>query len=379
MRKISRPNQSRNRQLARGPSQLDLWVRPLQCVPDLLRELDACPEVVFRKVGIDPEVLVNPNNRLDMAQVGTLVAECVAATGCEHFGLLVGQRSGAESVGIVHDLMPFTRTPRHALSALRTHMHLHNRGGTAALLVRPGRRRVELAYVTFRPNTPATGYLADIALAVGIHLLRRLFGARWAPDEVRVPHRRPEDVRPYRRFFRAPVLFDAPRAAIAMPEAVLSRPLPQADVRAEAAIRAAIAFAEAAYPEPLPLKLRRLVSASLLEFEPSLAQLAQAFSTSPRTLRRRLAEEGTTVSAIIDETRAELARQLIVETCLPVQEIAMVLHYSEASAFSRAFKSWHGATPQAARAAALRAAAGGRAGKGHRHPPGIDAVRSIRA
>jgi AraC-like DNA-binding protein len=341
-------------------------VRPLQCIPDLLRELGASPEVVFRKVGINPAVLVNPHHRLDMAQVGTLIAECVAATGCEHFGLLVGQRGGAESVGIVHELMPFTQTPRDALHALRTHMHLHNRGGTTALLVRPGLRQVELAYVTFRPNTPSPGYLADIALAVGIHLLRRLFGAGWAADEVTFPHRRPTDVRPYRRFFRAPVLFDTPRAAIVMPEALLSRPLPEADARAEAAIRAAIAFAAAAYPESLALKLRRLVSAALLEVEPSLAQLARAFSTSSRTLRRRLAEEGTTVSAIVDETKAELARQLIVETCIPVQEIAMVLHYSEASAFSRAFKSWHGTAPNAARATALRAAAGGRAGAGRR-------------
>jgi AraC-like DNA-binding protein len=357
MRENRRPARSRNRQPALGQSPLDLWVRPLQCVPDLLRELGVRPEVVFRKVGIDPAVLVNPNNRLDMAQVGTLVAECVTATGCEHFGLLVGQRSGAESVGIVHDLMPFTRTPRDALYALRTHMHLHNRGGTAALLARPGRKQVELAYVTFRPNTPAAGCLADIALAVGMHLLRRLFGARWAPDEVTFPHRRPEDVRPYRSFFAAPVLFDTPRAAIVMPEALLGRPLPKADARAEAAIRAAIAFAAAAYPESLALKLRRLVSAALLDFEPSLAQLAQDFSTSPRTLRRRLSEEGTTVSTIVEETKAELARQLIVETCIPVQEIAMVLRYSEASAFSRAFKNWHGTAPQAARAAALRPAA----------------------
>jgi AraC-like DNA-binding protein len=363
MRKISQTPRSRDRQLAPGPS-LDLWVKPLQCVPDLLLELGTRPQVVFRKVGIDPAVLVNPDNRLDMAHVGALIAECVTATGCEHFGLLVGQRSGAESVGIVHDLMPFTQTLRHALFALRTYMHLHNRGGTVALAERPGRKQVELAYVTFRPHTPAAGNLADIALAVGIHLLRRLYGAKWAPREVTFPRRQPNDVRPYRNLVRAPVSFDAPRAAIVLPEGLLSRRLPEADARAEAAIRAAIAFAEAAHPEPLPLRVRRLVSETLLGFEPSFAQLARAFSMSPRTLRRHLAEEGTTVSAIVDETKAEFARQLIVETCMPVQEIAMVLHYSEASAFSRAFTSWHGIAPQTARTAALRAVAAGRAGAG---------------
>jgi len=356
MMKISRSHAPMNRRLS-SASALDLWVKPLQCVPDLLRELGTLPQVVFRKVGIDSETLSNPANRLDMAKVGALIAECAAATKCDHFGFLVGQRSGPESVGIIGELMPFARTVRHALYALRAHMHLHNRGGVVALTARPGDMQVELNYVTIRSNTPAAGHLADMALAVGLHLLRRLCGDRWRPDEVTFPHSAPADLRSYRNFVRAPLVFDAPRAAIVMPRHLLDRPLPVVDAHAEAAIRAAIEAAEAENSISLTLKTERLVGAMLLSLEPSIAQIAEAFAMSPRSLRRHLAVEGSTVSAIVDRTKSEIGRQLVVDTRMPLQEIAQTLHYSEASAFSRAFTHWYGIGPKAARKLAMSSVA----------------------
>ena len=75
---------------------------------------------------------------------------------------------------------------------------------------------------------------------------------------------------------------------------------------------------------------------------------------SERTLRRRLAADGTSVKALIAEVRGEIARQLLAETRMPIQEIAATLSYAAPGAFSRAFKGWTGKTPQEYRAAAVR-------------------------
>ena len=333
----------------------DLWVKPLQCIPDLLRELGARPKTVFRRAQIGPRVLLDPNNRLDFLQVGRLLVECVVATGCEHFGLLVGQRAGPATAGIIHELMPFTRTLRSALHALRSHLHLHDRGGVLAL-TEQSRTLVEAAYIVFRPNTPGAGQIGDGALAILLLMLRSLFGPAWKPVGVTIAHRRPSDTRPYRRFFNAPISFDAPRSALLVPAGLLDRQLPRADARAEAVIRAAIVDAEAARPLSLTLQVKRLVSVMLAGFAPSFPQIASALGMSARTLRRRLADEGTTVTAILNETRTELARQLIVDTRMPIHEIAQTLHYTKPGAFSRAYLGWTGITPLSARRAALRAA-----------------------
>jgi len=63
-------------------------------------------------------------------------------------------------------------------------------------------------------------------------------------------------------------------------------------------------------------------------------------------------------------TRFEVARQLLNESDMPAGEIAAVLHYSDASAFSRAFKDWSGTAPREWRQEVRRASAGAATGRG---------------
>ena len=51
--------------------------------------------------------------------------------------------------------------------------------------------------------------------------------------------------------------------------------------------------------------------------------------------------------AITNEIRFEIARQLLQDTEVPLGQIAAALGYSEASAFTRAFRRWSGHTPPA--------------------------------
>ena len=49
--------------------------------------------------------------------------------------------------------------------------------------------------------------------------------------------------------------------------------------------------------------------------------------------------------AITNEIRFEIARQLLTDTRVPLAQIAAALGYSEASAFTRAFRRWSGQAP----------------------------------
>ena len=72
---------------------------------------------------------------------------------------------------------------------------------------------------------------------------------------------------------------------------------------------------------------------------------AEKLKTSERTLRRRLSEENTSYQAILDEVRLELAREYLLETALPLHEIAALLGFSEPGNFTHTFKRWVGVTP----------------------------------
>ena len=69
-----------------------------------------------------------------------------------------------------------------------------------------------------------------------------------------------------------------------------------------------------------------------------------------RTLSRRLKDGGSGYRGITNEIRFEIARQLLGDTEVPLGQIAAALDYSEASAFTRAFRRWSGETPTAWRA-----------------------------
>ena len=79
------------------------------------------------------------------------------------------------------------------------------------------------------------------------------------------------------------------------------------------------------------------------------AAIAQHLSLSERSFRRRLAEEGTTFSDILDRVGNSLALRYLEDRRISLQQIAWLLGYSELSAFNHAFKRWSGTSPRSAR------------------------------
>jgi AraC-like DNA-binding protein len=80
---------------------------------------------------------------------------------------------------------------------------------------------------------------------------------------------------------------------------------------------------------------------------PTLSDVADELGVHPRTLRRRLAGEGTSFRALLNEARSALAVDLLRNVGLTVEEVSTRLGYTEVSTFSHAFKRWHGVAPSA--------------------------------
>lgn len=78
-------------------------------------------------------------------------------------------------------------------------------------------------------------------------------------------------------------------------------------------------------------------------------QIAELAFTTPRTLQRRLAGEGTHVTRLVDEARRTLALDRLAVQGLPIEELSMQLGYGAASSFTRAVRRWTGRPPRALR------------------------------
>lgn len=64
------------------------------------------------------------------------------------------------------------------------------------------------------------------------------------------------------------------------------------------------------------------------------------------SLQRRLREEGLSFTSLVDNVRCEMAKYYLQQHQLPISEMALLLGYSEVSAFSRAFRRWFSISPR---------------------------------
>jgi AraC-like DNA-binding protein len=78
---------------------------------------------------------------------------------------------------------------------------------------------------------------------------------------------------------------------------------------------------------------------------PDMGEVARALEMSERSLRRRLADEGTTYSQLIEQCQAELAAELLGRPGVSVKEVAFELGFDTVSGFYRAFRRWTGRSP----------------------------------
>lgn len=83
---------------------------------------------------------------------------------------------------------------------------------------------------------------------------------------------------------------------------------------------------------------------------PTIQAIARELAISVRHLQRELKGEGTSFQKLLDEIRQELALQHLKNPATPIHDIALVLGFSEPSAFNRAFKRWMGCPPSQYRA-----------------------------
>jgi AraC-like DNA-binding protein len=165
---------------------------------------------------------------------------------------------------------------------------------------------------------------------------------------------RPRPPRPayYRKWFGAPVCFEAACNELRFSLDVLDRALPSANAslhtvlerQASAVVRA---LPDRTSPPAFLERVRMQVSTGIDAGEVSVKDVARQLGMAERTLRRRLEASGTSFRALLDDVRRERALVLTQDPKLNIAEIAQRLGFSGSTSFGRAFQRWTGSKPKA--------------------------------
>lgn len=149
-----------------------------------------------------------------------------------------------------------------------------------------------------------------------------------------------------------PTVFAVDSGRLTFPVSFLDAELPQASPAASALAEELCADLAGRRRDDSGLAQRvRILLAQRIAFDPSAAGVARALALGERTLRRRLADDGTSFQAVLDEVRVALAAQLLATGTLSVTEVAHRLGYAESASFIRAHQRWHGRSPRGLRSA----------------------------
>ncbi len=214
-------------------------------------------------------------------------------------------------------------------------------GGLIGVSVRKDYARLGFGFPSW--NIKLEEPFQEAAAGAVVCALRTRFGPNWRPVRVLMGHRRlkPEIA----TFEDIQVVFGTPdNAVILRAEEVKSEP------RLSTSSQQVSKQPEPGQPPAGDVEfaneVRRIVHGRLLlMLGTEMEDVSKVFGISGRTLKRRLSEEDTSLSSIVEGIRLAEAERLLIESSLPVTEISGALGYAHLPSFTRAFKRVAGRSP----------------------------------
>ncbi len=188
----------------------------------------------------------------------------------------------------------------------------------------------------------------EIALAILVKFLRIYIQIEYIQLEcVNFIHPATKHLRVYQDFFNAPIKFSQPRVELLFPLQLLSAPCKNPDSTLQQIMlqQAQNLLENLPNTTQIDERLQQSILTGLQKNNYQIETIAANLHMSVRQLQRHLQQQNTTYQERVQEIRQLLAAQYLQDPHLSLHEIAILLSYSEQSAFQRAFKLWSGLTP----------------------------------
>jgi AraC-like DNA-binding protein len=268
-----------------------------------------------------------------------------AASGDPLIGFRVFAPDPLSWLGVLGHLMLASPTLRQAADNLMRYMPLVSPVVRATIEPKSDRVRVGLNLVGGVHPVPLQRY--DFTWNLLLATLRFVGGRPdLKPVLVEYSYPAPGDSTPWDKRFGCPVRFGAPGNALEFANADITTPIPTANpLAAEGLFRLLDERLVQAERSSFAARVREMLPAMIDQGGALRDAVARRLAISERTLQRRLADEGTDFSTLVDEVRRTIAQQYLGSDRISVKNLSYKLGFSDPSAFHRACLRWFGKAP----------------------------------
>ncbi|MBR9909462.1 MAG: AraC family transcriptional regulator [Gammaproteobacteria bacterium] len=299
---------------------------------------------LFLDAGIDLDSVSSPQERLLVADMAKVWALAVERTGDPYFALRLApvfQPSMYSAMGVA---MASSRSVKDALQRCVKYYQLTSDAAILSLELQP--QSVDLVYVIPEGNRPVADEAMEAFCITLVALFRNAIDSL-APLAVEFEHEKSLDSAPFEAYFRCPVTFGQPVTRLRFSADVLDQPLLFANPELARVIDEwGEQYLSSFRADQLSTKVKAYILQHLALGETDQAHAAKELGVSVRSMQRKLGQEGTTYSELLDECRHKMALKYIAQKKIPIIEIAYLLGFSDQSNFSRSFRRWTNTTPQ---------------------------------
>lgn len=306
-----------------------------------LERLGRDPAPALHEARLTPASLASFDNRLPHAAVCALWEAAARIAGDPWFGLHTARDLPSGDYDLFDYLLSTSPTVGAGIQRLIAYARLVYDHTNLRLEIEPRDARI-----IRRVPLPAPQY-DEFMLALLFVRCRENSGVAWHPRRVTFQHQHASRDDGAARLFACPVTFGAPETELQFDPSVLRLPQAGADCKLLAVLtrQADALLAELPVSDSLVSRVRAAITRQATREFPTMSATAAALGIPQRTLQRRLAAEGASHSALVDDARRQLALRYLGNAALAVTDIGTLLHFSDPASFHRAFRRWTGESP----------------------------------
>jgi len=300
---------------------------------------------ILAAAGLERATIENSDARIPIEQMQTLWRKAYELSKDPHLALHAIEVLPFGAYRVIDYLAGHAPTVGEAIAKVADYFPLINN----AVRLRIALGDAEVAGILEAPSRPSviTAPYAEYTLAAVFLRTRIATNQQFPLTRVEFSHPRPTDTREHQRVFECPVAFGASDCRLVLSRAVWSTPRAGSDPALFSVLdtHAKMLLDRLPSPPDVVTKVRGAIEAELRGGNPRLESIARCLAMSPRTLQRRLSEEGVLFNDLLDEIRLRAAKTYLAQQDVAGAEVAYLLGFAEQSSFNHAFKRWTGRTP----------------------------------
>ena len=309
-----------------------------------LKEEGIASEPFLERASLSSDALRSPEQSIGPAQEIGLTFDVYEAIGIPELGLRLGPRYHLSSYGVLGlaaisspNLTECYRVILQNILLTWTFFQVKiTRDNDSAFLQMDA----------IRDLGASTQFMIDRDLSAAWCIACEALGEPMPLRYVEFKHQQPGYAAVYEEVFQCPVRFAADHNRFCFDQRWLDQPLPQAELETSQVFgKECQKIAKSLQASENFTELVRHIILSKTHLV-NLDAVSESINITPRTLQRKLAQEGTSFNELLKDVRVNIASEFLLTTRLSVEQIADRMGYHDSAAFSNAFKKMAGVTPK---------------------------------